>query len=95
MNNTNFKTTSIADFPIEEKQPMVKPLSEMMGEANRMLDEALQMAYAINSHMFGKGEPNIEKPCDPECYRDAMNIHVMNLQKLCGELSKIMISIGV
>ena len=94
MNNTNYAIANIPDFPVEEK-PMIEPLSQMMGRANNLLEEALQMAYRVNDHMFGKGEPNNEKPCEPKCYRDVMEMHNINLERLCKELSQIMAYIGV
>ena len=94
--NNNFKpTANIPDFPMEEKIPNVEPLSAIMGRANNLSKEALLMAYRINAHLFGKGEPQNEESCEPRCYRDVMEMHTINLEKLCKELSQIMQYIGV
>lgn len=93
MNNYN----QIMDCPIEEtKEPMdIPPLSAMTDQATCMAGEALQMAYRINQHLFGMGEPVNEKPSEPKCYRDVLEMQTVTLDKLCCELSKIMKGIGI
>lgn len=47
-------------------------LTELMNIAAAHAAEVLQMAYRINLHLFGMGEPESENKAEPKCFRDVL-----------------------
>ena len=55
---------------------------------------ALQMAYRINLHLFGIGEPESENKAEPKCFRDVLCEELALLDKTTGKLLKLMEKLG-
>ena len=73
----------------------IENVTQMTSEIKAMTVDALMMAYAINKHLFGKGEPDKENMGEPKCYRDELCLQGKFARKLCEELREIMRGIGV
>lgn len=65
--------------------PQTKTLTEIMGMAKNMGDDALIKIMRIKNHLFGEGLNGIEKN-EAKCYRDAMQEHLKTLDVLNYEL---------
>ena len=59
-----------------------------------MASDVLQMAYAINQHLFGKGPVQSEGK-EPKCFRDALKIHADLIGCVAEEMRNICDSLGV
>lgn len=71
-------------------------ITALINETRCLINDALTMAYRLNQHLFGFGEPmNDAKQLEPKCYRDEVVLHTKLLKKLCDELSKTLREIGV
>lgn len=64
----------------------IETLSEMMGMAKNMGEDALIKIMQIENHLFGEGLNGIEKS-EAKCYRDAMQEHLKTLDRLNCELN--------
>ena len=91
MNYDNMKTA-----PCESgcSDLVEKTLAQTLNEATIMASDVLQMAYAINQHLFGKG-PIAKKDEEPKCFRDALNIHAYLIGCIAEEIKNICNSLGV
>lgn len=69
-------------------------LTELMDIAAARAAEVLRMAYRINLHLFGMGEPEPENKAEPKCFRDVLCEELALLDKTTGELLKLMEKLG-
>lgn len=79
----------------EVKEPIVEPLSAMMGEADKRANDILVMAYKINQHLFGICLPVKKDEFNPQCFRDVLRHHNEQLLMIYEELAKISELLGV
>lgn len=70
------------------------PLAQTLSEATLMASDILQMAYAINQHLFGN-EPVQSEGKEPKCFRDALKIHSDLIRCVAKEMRIICDSLGV
>lgn len=70
------------------------PLAQTLNEATLMASDILQMAYAINQHLFGN-EPVQSEGKEPKCFRDALKIHSDLIRCVAKEMRIICDSLGV
>ena len=70
------------------------PLAQTLNEATLMASDILQMAYAINQHLFGN-EPVQSEGKEPKCFRDALKIHADLIRCVTDEMRNICDSLGV
>ena len=75
-------------------KPAEVTLAQTLNEATLMASDVLQMAYAINQHLFGK-EPVQSEGKEPKCFRDALKIHADLIGCVAEEMRKICDSLGV
>ena len=66
----------------------IETLSEMMGVAKNMGDDALIKIKQIKNHLFGEELNGIEKR-ESKCYRDVMQEHCKTLDRLNYELNQL------
>ena len=78
----------------EGLQPAEVTLAQTLNEATSMASDVLQMAYAINQHLFGKGSVQSEGE-EPKCFRDALKIHANLIRCVAEEMRNICDSLGV
>ena len=71
-----------------------KTLAQTLNDATLMASNVLQMAYAINQHLFGKGPVQSEGK-EPKCFRDALKIHADLIGCVAEEMRNICDSLGV
>ena len=71
-----------------------KTLAQTLNEATLMASEVLQMAYAINQHLFGKG-PIKSEGKEPKRLRDAPDIHANLIGCVADETTHTCDSLGV
>jgi hypothetical protein len=83
------------NIPCDEVKSIVEPLSAMMGEADKMANDILIMAYKINQHLFGLLPPVKKDEFNPQCFRDVLGHHNEQLLMICEELAKISELLGV
>ena len=79
--------------PVEETPIPQATLSELMGNAKGMGEDAFVMAKTISSHLFGEELNGIEKS-EVNCHRDVLQRHCKTLEMLCCELDKIVCLLG-
>ena len=70
------------------------PLAQALNEATLMASDILQMAHAINQHLFGN-EPVQSEGKEPKCFRDALKIHSDLIRYVAKEMRIICDSLGV
>ena len=75
-------------------KPAEMPLAQTLNDATLMASDVLQMAYAINQHLFGKGPVQSEVK-EPKCFRDALKIHADLIGCVAEEMRNICDSLGV
>ena len=75
-------------------KPAEMPLAQTLNDATLMAIDVLQMAYAINQHLFGK-EPVNSEGKEPKCIRDALKIHADLIRCVAEEMRNICDSLGV
>ena len=78
----------------ECSNPAEVTLAETLNHATLMASDVLQMAYAINQHLFGKGPVQSEGK-EPKCFRDALKIHADLIRRVADEMRNICDSLGV
>ena len=78
----------------EGLNPVEMPLAQTLNDATLMASDVLQMAYAINHHLFGK-EPIKSEGKEPKCFRDALKIHADLIRCVAEEMRNICDSLGV
>ena len=83
-------------IPCEDEciKPAEMPLSQTLNDATLIASDVLQMAYAINQHLFGK-EPVNSEGKEPKCFRDALKIHADLIRCVAKEMRNICDSLGV
>lgn len=69
-------------------------LTELMDIAAARAGDVLQMAYRINLHLFGMGEPEPDNKTEPRCFRDMLCAEMVLLNKTAEELAKLMEKLG-
>ena len=69
-------------------------LTELMDIAAARAGDVLQMAYRINLHLFGMGEPEPDVKTEPTCFRDVLCAEMALLNKTAEELAKLMEKLG-
>lgn len=69
-------------------------LTELMDIAAARAGEVLQMAYRINLHLFGMGEPEPDNKTAPTCFRDVLCAEMVLLDKTAEELVKLIEKLG-
>lgn len=69
-------------------------LTELMNIAAARAADVLQMAYRINLHLFGMGEPEPDNKTEPTCFRDVLCAEMVLLNKTAEELAKLMEKLG-
>lgn len=69
-------------------------LTELMDIAAARAGEVLQMAYRINLHLFGMGEPEPDDKTMPTCFRDVLCAEMALLDKTAEELAKLIEKLG-
>lgn len=69
-------------------------LTELMDIAAARAGDVLQMAYRINLHLFGMGEPEPDNTTEPTCFRDVLCAEMALLNKTAEELAKLMEKLG-
>ena len=69
-------------------------LTELMDIAAARAGDVLQMAYRINLHLFGMGEPEPDNKTAPTCFRDVLCAEMALLNKTAEELAKLMEKLG-
>lgn len=75
-------------------KPAEMPLAQTLNDATIMASDVLQMAYAINQHLFGKG-PVQNEGKEAKCFRDALEIHADLIRCVAEEMRNICDSLGV
>ena len=75
-------------------KPAEVTLAQTLNDATLMASDVLQMAYAINQHLFGKGPVQSEEG-EPKCFRDALKIHKKLIGCIVEEMRAICDSLGV
>ena len=75
-------------------KPAEIPLAQTLNDATLMASDILQMAYAINQHLFGN-EPVQSEGKEPKCFRDALKIHADLIRCVTDEMRNICDSLGV
>ena len=78
----------------ESIKPAEMTLAQTLNDATLMANDVLQMAYAINQHLFGKAPVNSEGK-EPKCFRDALKIHANLIRCVAEEMRNICDSLGV
>ena len=78
----------------EGVNPAEVTLAQTLNEATLMASDVLQMAYAINQHLFGRGPVQSEGK-EPKCFRDALKIHADLIGCVAEEMREICNSLGV
>ena len=91
MNYDNMTAVKCED---ECLNPVEMPLAQTLDDATLMASDVLQMAYAINQHLFGKG-PVQSEVGEPKCFRDALKIHADLIRCVAEEMRNICDSLGV
>ena len=74
--------------------PVEMTLAQTLNDATLMASDVLQMAYAINQHLFGK-LPAQSEVGEPKCFRDALKIHKKLIGCISEEMRNICDSLGV
>ena len=74
--------------------PAEMPLAQTLNDATLMASDVLQMAYAINQHLFGKGPVQSEGK-ERKCIRDALKRHEELIGCVAEEMRNICDSLGV
>lgn len=69
-------------------------LTELMDIAAARAGDVLQMAYRINLHLFGMGEPEPDNKTAPTCFRDVLCAEMVLLNKTAEELAKLIEKLG-
>lgn len=69
-------------------------LTELMDIAAARAGDVLQMAYRINLHLFGMGEPEPDNKTAPTCFRDVLCAEMALLDKTAEELAKLIEKLG-
>ena len=69
-------------------------LTELMDIAAARAGDVLQMAYRINLHLFGMGEPETDDKTEPTCFRDVLCAEMDLLNKTAEELAKLIEKLG-
>ena len=96
MNNDVNGVRPIDNIPcMEAVEPMVEPLSAMMGKADNFANDILVMANKIDQHLFGICPPVKKDEFNPKCFRDVLGHHNEQLLMICEELAKISELLGV
>ena len=75
-------------------KPAEMPIAQTLNDATLMASDVLQMAYAINQHLFGK-DPVKSEGKGPKCFRDALKIHADLIGCVAEEMRAICDSLGV
>ena len=75
-------------------KPAEVTLAQTLNDATLMASDVLQMAYAINQHLFGK-EPVNSEGKEPKCFRDALKIHADLIICVAEEMRNRCDSLGV
>ena len=70
-------------------------LTEMLKQTHCIATDVLKMAYRINDHLFGIGNPCGEKASAPKCFRDELDQTHYDLMAAAEELAKICKQLGV
>ena len=91
MNYDNMTAVKCEDEGIK---PDEMPLAQTLNDATLMASDVLQMVYAINQHLFGKGSIQSEVK-EPKCFRDALKIHADLIRWVAEEMRAICDSLGV
>ena len=96
MNNDVNGFRPIDNIPYGEAvEPMIEPLSAMIGKTDKMANDILIMAYKINQHLFGICPPVKKEEFNPQCFRDVLGHHNEQLLMIYEELAKISELLGV
>lgn len=82
----NLYENNIPACDAEAMPQQIETLSEMMGMAKNMGDDALIKIMRIKNHLFGEVSNGIEKN-EAKCYRDTMQEHLKTLDGLNYELN--------
>ena len=90
----NYDNMTAIPCESEHVNPAEIPLAQTLNEATLRASEVLQMAYAINKHLFGK-EPVNSEGKEPKCFRDALKIHADLIRCVAEEMRNICDSLGV
>ena len=90
MNFNNDNMPTCCEAPIE---PHGLTLTELMGIADCMGDDALGKAVRISNHLFGETTSGSEKK-ESKCYCEVMKKHCNTLEKLNSALSQIIDLLG-
>ena len=90
----NYDNMTAATCEGEGIKPAEMPLAQTLNDATLMASDVLQMAYAINQHLFGKGSVQSEGE-QPKCFRDALKIHKKLIGCIAEEMRAICDSLGV
>ena len=83
-----------SESPCVPAEP-IEPLVAIVEDVRNGTETALQMAYRINEHLFGMGEPTKEEGMNPRCFRDVMVKQRQDISDLCDELAKIKERLGI
>lgn len=90
----NYDNMTAVQCESECLNPVEMPLSQTLNYATLMASDILQMAYAINLHLFGK-VPVKSEGKEPKCFRDALKIHAELIRCVADEMRNICDSLGV
>ena len=90
----NYDNMTAVPCESEGLNPVEMPLAQTLNDATLMASDVLQMAYAINQHLFGKGSVQ-SKGEEPKCFRDALKIHADLIGCVAEEMRNICDSLGV
>lgn len=90
----NYDNMTAVQCEGEGIKPAEMPLAQTLNDATLMASDVLQMAYAINQHLFGKGSVQSEGK-EPKCFRDALKIHADLIGCVAEEMRNICDSLGV
>ena len=90
----NYDNMTAVPCESERLNPAEMPLAQTLNDATVMASDILQMAYAINQHLFGK-EPVKSEGKESKCFRDALKIHADLIRCVAEEMRNICDSLGV
>ena len=90
----NYDNMTAVKCESEGIKPAEMPLAQTLNDATLMASDILQMAYAINQHLFGKG-PVQNEGKEAKCFRDALKIHADLIRCVAEEMRRICDSLGV
>ena len=90
-----YTNTTNEPTPIGCEAKQSAALRETMELATNMGESALILSKKINGFLFKSNPANEERLVSPECFEEALLLHVETLHDLCDELHVMMDRLGL